>query len=322
MSRLHMGAVVCVVFLSDCEHSEVETSRPFTSALQQTLVVLPDARPMPPFSLTRGRGQLLSRADLLGHWTLIEFGYLSCPDVCPTTLARLGKGLKLLNSEPHPESVRGLFVSVDIARDTPERTQGYAEFYGASIGGVTGSREQVDILVHSLDASYTIGSNSQKQYSVAHSTALFVIDPQARWVATLPHPDSPQQIAMDISRLRSPLAITHAAVRLSPPQAPATAGFFTLKNHSSLPQTIISVHSPAFERVEMHHTELRDGVATMRAESRLSVPPGHSVKFAPKGRHLMLYGAGRRLREGELLSFVLTLQSQRRVHFQAVVSQP
>ena len=69
-----------------------------------------------PFRLQAGDGRVVTDADFRGSWLLIYFGYTSCPDVCPTTLAGMTAALKRMGSAG--DSIRPLFITVDPARDT------------------------------------------------------------------------------------------------------------------------------------------------------------------------------------------------------------
>ena len=78
----------------------------------------------------------LALSDLRGQVVLVYFGYTSCPDICPTTLATLGGGVNALSPDEQA-LVAGVFVSVDPERDTPERLGPYARYFHPSFRGGT-----------------------------------------------------------------------------------------------------------------------------------------------------------------------------------------
>ncbi|MEL7024604.1 MAG: copper chaperone PCu(A)C [Pseudomonadota bacterium] len=85
----------------------------------------------------------------------------------------------------------------------------------------------------------------------------------------------------------SPISTDGAWIRLTPPGMPS-AGYMTINNHATVALSITEVRSAKFQRVEIHKTEMHDGVMQMRAVSAVDIPPGGSVTLSPGGTHLML----------------------------------
>ena len=94
------------------------------------------------FLLTREDGTNFQLSEKRGDIVLLFFGYTSCPDVCPTTLAELNQALGKL-SEEDAERVQVVFVTVDPARDTPERAQAYVNHFNTSFIGLSGTEEEL-----------------------------------------------------------------------------------------------------------------------------------------------------------------------------------
>ncbi len=92
--------------------------------------------PAPNFELTHSGGDLFRLSDQRGKVTLLFFGYTSCPDVCPTTLAELNQALQKIGNKA--DSVQVLLVSVDPERDTPQRIQEYVTRFNPSFIGLSG----------------------------------------------------------------------------------------------------------------------------------------------------------------------------------------
>jgi copper(I)-binding protein len=87
-------------------------------------------------------------------------------------------------------------------------------------------------------------------------------------------------------------------VREGPPNARVLAGFMKLANPGPGNVRVISVTSPDFARIEIHRTEVVDGIARMAQQSSIDIPPGGSVELKPGGMHLMLFNPAKRLRQG------------------------
>ena len=115
------------------------------------------------------------------------------------------------------------------------------------------------------------------------------------------------------------LSVEDPWVKEGPPSARVLAGYMTIRNGSSQTQTIIGVSSPAFAMVEMHRTEIQDGMARMVEQERLEVPASGQVSLEPGGYHLMLMGANRPLREGDTVEISLQPENGEPVVVQAPV---
>src|SRR5690606_31460771 len=85
-------------------------------------ILWPAARDTADFSQFDQHGRAFSKSDLRGRWSLFYFGYLQCPDICPTTLRALGRMRALMGEAGADADIPGVvFVSVDPLHDTPER---------------------------------------------------------------------------------------------------------------------------------------------------------------------------------------------------------
>jgi protein SCO1 len=101
--------------------------------------------PYPPaaeFSLERSDGTSFQLSQMRGRVVLLFFGYTSCPDICPTTLAELNQAMGKLR-ESEADRVQVVFVTVDPERDTPERTQEYVNHFNPGFIGLSGTEEQL-----------------------------------------------------------------------------------------------------------------------------------------------------------------------------------
>lgn len=102
------------------------------------------------------------------------------------------------------------------------------------------------------------------------------------------------------------LAVTNAWSRSTPPGVRVAVAYFTLKNDTGNSDRLLRISSPVAESVQVHRTEILDGIARMREVAVLHVDAGQTVDFAPNGMHLMLMGLKKPLVEGQ--TFDLELQ--------------
>lgn len=162
--------------------------------------ILKSPRPVEPFSLTRDTGAPFTNADLAGHWTVVFAGFTFCPDVCPTTLAELKAMTAKLGATA--DQVRVLLVSVDPGRDTPEKIGQYVRFFNPAFVGVTGTDAQLEALGRNLGFVYAkVDGATPDSYTIDHSTALILIDPQGRIAGYLTPPFKPDTMAADLNTL-------------------------------------------------------------------------------------------------------------------------
>ena len=145
------------------------------SAIGQSLAGLKDSR-----------GQERSIGEFHGKAVIVFFGYTSCPDVCPTTLARFAEVMKQLGAEA--DRVQVILISVDPARDTPESLKNYAAYFHPSLVGVTGTAEQIALLAKAFGAGYIKQpTRSDSSYAVDHSANTYLVGKIGKLLATLPY---------------------------------------------------------------------------------------------------------------------------------------
>jgi protein SCO1/2 len=150
---------------------------------------LPDLK----FTLQGAGGVTVTQQAFAGKVVLMFFGYASCPDICPTTMAQLAQVRQALGSKA--DQVRILFVSVDPHRDTPDILQRYVDQFDPHAIGLTGDEHAIASLARRYRVAYQIGKPSSSApgapYVVSHSRGIFGFDTQghAAWLA----PDSESQ---------------------------------------------------------------------------------------------------------------------------------
>lgn len=173
--------------------------RPASARIESGTLLEPP-RPVAQFTLTGDDGKPYTRQQLEGHWTVIYVGYTFCPDVCPTTLALLKDVHQALGADAG--KVRFLFLSVDPERDTPERLAQYVHYFSPDFAAATGSKAQLDALASNLGFVYLkVPGQTPESYSMDHSAALILIDPQGRLAGYASPPFKAQALTADLLKL-------------------------------------------------------------------------------------------------------------------------
>lgn len=157
-------------------------------------ILLQTPKPLPEFELRDHHNQTFTREELLGRWHILSYGFTSCPDICPTTLACLARVAKQLSTEELAD-LRFLFYTVDHRRDTSAKLSIYLPYFHPDFLGLThlddstnphlpfekglGITAQLTPLDEMVDGKYT------GAYSVAHGVMLYVINPRGELQAIL-----------------------------------------------------------------------------------------------------------------------------------------
>ena len=136
------------------------------------------------------RGKPGALADFQGQAVLVFFGYTSCPDVCPTTLARLAEVMKKLGDDA--DRVQVILVTVDPERDKPDRLAAYVSAFNPSFLGLSGDLPATEAVAREFKAFFSRNKASASSghahhheaaadaYTVDHSTGSYVFDPAGR----------------------------------------------------------------------------------------------------------------------------------------------
>lgn len=167
-------------------------------------VLRPHAVPLLPFTLTDQKEQSFTEKQFKGKWSFVFFGYTYCPDVCPTTLSTL----KLVNSAVQEQptdaaAMQVVFVSVDPKRDKPEILEKYTTFFNPEFIAVTGYPESLQAFSRQFGAAYIHEpSDASGNYLVSHTSSIFLVDSNARIVATFSPPHNPETITSQYLQIR------------------------------------------------------------------------------------------------------------------------
>jgi len=177
--------------------------------------MLHEAKALPEFALENHRGEIMGVDSFRDHWSLIFFGFTSCPDYCPLELQRLAKVLNVMGAG---EALQVVFVSVDPERDVQEKLATYVNFFHPQIIGVRGSNVAlaqfaqffgaaydrtaiVDGKVLTIPAGINLPTNVDEHYQVNHSTRVFIVNPAGAFVGSFAAPYEVDDVVLDMQKL-------------------------------------------------------------------------------------------------------------------------
>jgi len=152
------------------------------------------------FTLTAHDGSSKSLSDFRGKVVLIFFGFVNCPDVCPTTLLELSKVYKALTAAEQAR-VQVALISVDPERDSLEKLRDYVTFFNPSFIGLTGTPEQIADVARRYGVFYQKSQiKSPTDYNVDHTASVFALDPmgQLRLIYSSGRVAATERVAQDV----------------------------------------------------------------------------------------------------------------------------
>lgn len=152
------------------------------------------------FALTDAAGQPRSLAEFAGKVVVVFFGFTQCPDVCPTSLAELAQVKRMLG--PDGARLQGIFITVDPERDTPEVLRAYMASFDPGFVALRPTPEQLAAVAKDFRVFYKkVAGKTPTSYTMDHSAASFVYDPQGRLRLYTRYGSGPQKLADDVRLL-------------------------------------------------------------------------------------------------------------------------
>ena len=146
-----------------------------------------------PFTLTGSDGKPFASERLAGRPAAIFFGFTRCPDVCPTTLARLAKLRRQLGMGDDGFAI--VFITVDPERDKPADVGQYAALFGTPVIGLAGSPTDIERVKKLFGVYSAKAPQPGGDYSVNHTAAVFLLSRDGKFVATIV-PEEPDTAAL------------------------------------------------------------------------------------------------------------------------------
>jgi cytochrome oxidase Cu insertion factor (SCO1/SenC/PrrC family) len=136
-----------------------------------------------PFTLIDDKGKTVTEKDYSGRYTLVFFGFTSCPDICPAGLQLISAALE--NLGPKADRITPIFVSIDPERDTPAKIGAYVKNFNSRIVGLTGTPPQVDAIAKAYKVYYKKVANEggpPGDYTMDHTSIIYLMNPEGEFV--------------------------------------------------------------------------------------------------------------------------------------------
>lgn len=155
-------------------------------------------REAPAFSLDGSTGRKLTLRDYLGKVVIVEFGYTYCQDVCPITLAHLTEAWRKMGGTAG--DVQLIYITVDPARDNPERLREHLTAFNPSFLGATGTPEELQSVekAYGVVARQVASKNPALPYAMDHSSSLYLVDRQGKLRGLVPFGTPVDDIVHDL----------------------------------------------------------------------------------------------------------------------------
>lgn len=200
---LTTGVILCLMLIGAV--LGIYTGRFYQSAPSPDTIaglLWPNPKQLTEFTTIDHNGRPYGAENLKGHWSLLFFGYTYCPDVCPLTLTVLGQLHKKLQSQPDLSDTRTLFITVDPDRDNTARLAEYIAYFNQNFIALGGTTEQVDGLASQIGIAWSHAlADTEGNYMVNHSSAVFLLDPDARLVGIFSAPHDADSILASMVRI-------------------------------------------------------------------------------------------------------------------------
>ena len=153
-----------------------------------------------PFTLADSDGQPRSDRSFRGRYMLIFFGYTGCTDICPQTLTEMSEALGRL--DPDAARIQPIFITVDPARDTPDRLRRYTGAFSPHLIGLTGTPGQLDSVERRFHV--VVEPQTAGRAEVDHTAVLYLLGPDGDFLAPIPADASRVAMQAALRRYVSP----------------------------------------------------------------------------------------------------------------------
>lgn len=152
------------------------------------------------FSLIDQDGRAVTEQDYADKYSLIFFGFTSCPDVCPAGLKKMTEAISLMGKDG--DSVRPIFVTIDPRRDTPEKMKEYVSLFSSAMVGLTGTPEDIRAVqeTYKVYAAKRDGDDPEN-YFMDHSAIMYLQNTKGEIVEFFGSSDTPQDMADTMKKI-------------------------------------------------------------------------------------------------------------------------
>ncbi len=178
--------------------SEAALARQSASADDQPVVDGVGGR----FILTDHLGDTVTELDMRGQFSLINFGYTFCPDICPTGLQVLSGALTRLGGRG--EQIQPYFITVDPDRDSVKVLNKYVNYFHPRLIGLTGSKQMIQRVADQFKVKFQKVKNDQvntDKYTMDHSASIFLMAPDGRFITKFAHGINAETLAEELASI-------------------------------------------------------------------------------------------------------------------------
>ncbi|MBL9028923.1 MAG: SCO family protein [Caedimonas sp.] len=155
------------------------------------------------FRLIDHHGNPRTDADFKGKYVMVYFGYSFCPDICPAALTNMSEALAALKEKA--EQVHSLFITIDPERDTIAHLARYIESFHPRFIALTGEPKQIEKVkkAYRVYGAKTKPDGTSTDYIMDHSSIIYVMDRQGRFIAHFNHATPPHEMVRVLDELIS-----------------------------------------------------------------------------------------------------------------------
>jgi len=154
------------------------------------------------FELLDHTGKKRTLADFKGKAVVVFFGFMHCPDVCPTTMMEMSNVMKQLG--PDADRVQVIFITLDPARDTADILSQYVTAFDPRFMGLLGTQEEIDQTAKEFKVFHEkVPGKEPGSYTIDHTAGSYVFDPEGRIRLFVRHGQGVESIIHDLKILLS-----------------------------------------------------------------------------------------------------------------------
>lgn len=196
--------MIGVVYVNK-KDAHVETTSAALAQVKIDGTILPAPRFIADFSMAATNATTFTKKNLIGHWSLMFFGFTNCAFVCPVTLAELNKMTIQLKKDLTPSQLpQVIMVSVDPDRDNLPRFSSFLGQFNKSFIGLRGSIQQLNALAAQMNVTYSkilSSDGNPTHYTITHSAEVMLLDPKGNLRAFFSYPHQGSQMAQDYEHI-------------------------------------------------------------------------------------------------------------------------
>lgn len=156
--------------------------------------------PVTDFMLQTGKAETFRLSDARGKIVMLFFGYTSCPDVCPVTLATFKQVHERIGDDA--QQIAFVMITADPERDTPEKVKTYVSQFNPDFIGLSGNLSNLEKIWQELGVFVEKqDTNSAAGYLVSHTSSVYVLNQNGSLLITFPYGTTAIDMASDLEEL-------------------------------------------------------------------------------------------------------------------------